>query len=256
MTSSYVFDSFLPYLESIQLSRGVSGLLRLQNDIARDTPRHISQQLYTRTYFNLSAIFPQLADPSENNQRLKQILESQLLHAPATDSDFAVADHQAVRQLLDALSPVEWQELRRTHHVSKTGVEEFTQQSLGMLQKLSAPLSPGTSLLEDLILEAVGQAADKKRLARYIEVWEQAKMAHEGYPPYFDRLTSRVVQVMRSLDSKFQLPALGSRHNQVLSPRRVALARQIIKNGQDCLPHIFTEQTSALLLGALGDSQK
>lgn len=250
MTERYVFDSFFPYLESIQLSRGVSGLLRLQDSITRGTRVSIPQQLYTRTYFNLSVIFPSLTDPSENNQRLRQLLESQLLHHPVAAGRSDSADRQAVHQLLDALSPVEWQELRQTPHVSKTGLTEFIGESRKMLQKLTAPLRAGTSLLEDLVVEAVN-GHEVKQLARLLEVWEQAKMAHEGYPPYFDKLTERVVQVMRNLDSKFQPPALSARHNQPASPRRISYTRHVLANGQKCFPHIFTKQVVEFILGAM-----
>jgi hypothetical protein len=247
MTERYVFDSFLPYLESIQLSRGVSGLLRLQGIIGRGT--HTPQQLYMRTYFNLSAIFPSLVNPAENNQRLRQILEAQLSHGP-TDAESVSRDRQAVHRLLDALSPVEWQELRQTSHVSQASLVEFIDESREMLKKLTAPLRSGISLLEDLTLEAVN-SQEGKRLARLLEVWEQAKMAHEGYPPYFDKLTERVVKVMRSLDSKFQPPSLSARHSQPLSSRRINHAQRILADGQKRFPHIITAQSTEILLGAI-----
>jgi len=252
MDQQYVFDSFFPYLESIQICRGVSGWLRLKDSIHRGTS-FVSPRLYSRTYFNLYAIFPRLNDPSDGPGALREKLSRQLCHrVPGIAGS---NDQESVSQLVNSLSASEWRELASSRKIDRQAAAKFVEGAHIELVKLTAAIKPGVSLLEDLLLEAM-TTFKVKQAARVLELWETAKMCHEGIPPYQVRLTEIVMRTLQRLDSGYHLPEGSHGNFPRLSKARVKWALHCLESGARHLPRMFTPSTCLALQSVILEKQK
>lgn len=251
MNRQYAFESLFPYLESVQICRGVSGWLRIKDIIGRGSSS-VPLRLYSRTYFNLHAIFPQLSDPADGSRDLREKLSRQLYHH--TPAIAGTRDKECTSRLVDSLSAAEWRELTSARKIDNKTAFTFIESARSGLSKLIRAVKPGSSLLEDLLLEAM-VTRKSKQVARFLEAWETAKMCYEGVPPYQVRLTEVVLRTLQSLDPGYHLTGPQGQFPQ-LSPAHSKWVTHCIDSGSQHLPKVFTSETCRTLKSVIEEKQK
>lgn len=247
----YMFGSILTYLPSIQMARGVSGILLLRHRLL-DPAAQIPIRLYSNTYYNLRARFPQLEDPHDEVSPVRGRLARQLRMRRKefnNDKEFLQQQAAIVRELIASLTDGELLELQTAKHVvPRLAARKLIDSATALMGRFHSSISRGESLVDDMFLLAIA-TRQYKQLSRCLRGWETMKIIHEGAPPYHSTFGKETIEKILALNPHMELPKPVPH----LSKRQVRTAIAQLSAGSKVFPDLITPAVVTHMSG-LADS--
>jgi hypothetical protein len=216
--SDRLFECFLPYRQALSLDRWIGGLC--EQKLALDAGIPLIPEKKTRAAaYNGRELVPSLRPPGCTPEQLElEIREEQRWRNLSKEEAEAEMEEVAndLRVRLD--DPEIWEKVMDDTPIlfPREEVARFQQESLETLKKKIVPAcNQEASLLEGLVPPALAmlcsagqKSAEAKTLRAFLEIWDTARMFHEGEPPYsitFSREAAKDLGIDSEMESiRFQ----------------------------------------------------
>jgi hypothetical protein len=191
LSSDWLFGCFLPYRESLNLSRWLQGLIALEKRLKKSAP--ISERLCYAASFNGRQLYPDLKPPDTSETEFQNIRTNEKRRATLTEAEKEEEMEQLSREIQKKLLSGELNlQETKPEWIPHTNIELFQKASLEWLTKKILPAcNPSSSFLELATIETLGlwntnpwPENQAQGIQRLLLLWDQAKIQNEGEPPY------------------------------------------------------------------------
>jgi hypothetical protein len=199
--NEYLFESFLPYREALNLERGLHSLIRIQKLLLKG--KNIEEQILERSSFNIRYLLPKVKPATMTTEEFEKAL--------AKEEKEKSMDEEELRQKLED----EGEELRRRidsgeldiwddspNFIPAYKAKGYLKDTLGALKaKIIDHCQPNKSFLEKMAIECY-QALNQDNYEFYpqlqalLEIWDYGKIAYEKEPPYKIVFSDQVAEVL------------------------------------------------------------
>jgi hypothetical protein len=231
--TAFLFESFLPYRDALQLARWVQGVLRLQRALSAGGP--VSEHFCWGAGGAARRIAPQIRPAEQSKESFDELLEEERRQADLSESELEDRLEKLSESLAEKIDSGEldiWDDSPRW--VDRSEVERFLDESLDYLEKKILPACNGKiSFLESLIphvLESIraGNAAAMRGYYALLLIWDYGRMFYEGEPPYRIVFSKQVAEAlgidpeMESVRMQTMRPVEGEAARRLFRSRRIA----------------------------------
>jgi len=229
----FLYGCFLDYRRSLNLGRWLSALIQLCRLLADG--KLIREQIGDAAAHNARALFPELRPTGcSHDDFVKTRIREKRWEAFSEDekTQEIEAESERLRAALDSGELDVWDDTPRFIEPGEAG--RFVEDSLRLLsEKILPACNPSVSWLEKTtveVLELLATSAEAKTLRAREAIlccWDQARIQHEGEPPY-KIVFSRQVEEFLGIDGKLESARLDSpRSLSRQDIRRFSAARKI-----------------------------
>jgi len=207
-SNDYLYNSFLPYFEALQLCRWMNCLCDMSRRLHRSG--HIPENLAEAASCNLRVLAPQIRPATSSPEEFASTLAREEKLAKMTDEEkeeFYAQEWKKVEAKIESGEIDIWDDTPTYADTEET--KRFIRDSIEYFNsKLSQAVNPNASFLEALALR-VFQTLDKvqgsiqpellkqvRGLEALLLTWDTARMAHEGRPPYSIKFSEQVAEAL------------------------------------------------------------
>lgn len=195
ITPEYLFESFLPYREALNLGRALYGICKLKKIILLG--RNVEEQIIERISFNIRYLLPDIKPANITNEEFEKILKRERDDKTLSEDDLQERlenEGNELRAKIDSGELDIWDDSPNFIEFQKCS--DYLDNALQALKsKIIDHLAPEKSFFEKMVKEGYGilcKTNDKTNLSNpditklqvLLRIWDYAKIAYEKEPPY------------------------------------------------------------------------
>jgi len=191
LTPDYLFESFLPYRESLNLERALYSLIKIKKLLNQD--RNIEEQILERASFNVRYLLPSVKPANMSEEDFKKTLQKEQDEKSMSEEelkDKLELESEQIREKIESGEIDIWDD--SPNFISSQKAKAFFDHALQSIEdKIVRHCRPEASFFEKMVCAAIsmlqkegGDSQAYGQLQALIQVWDYAKIAHENEPPY------------------------------------------------------------------------
>lgn len=205
MKTEYLYESFLPYFESLHMARWLTHLCDISRRLQKGGP--ISENIGDAAAHNARIFNPDLRPANTNlDEFVKLRKREEKVNSMSADerNEFYQSEWETIKDKITSEEIDLWDDT--PHFTDKAEIKRFFVESLSYLRtKVCPAVNPQTSFLEALLgqivenLEANSSSESQNKVRGYqalLTLWDCARMAQEGRPPYQIKFSPQVAEAL------------------------------------------------------------
>jgi dGTP triphosphohydrolase len=217
INQEYLFESFLPYRESLNLIRGLNSLLKIKKILSSN--KNVEEQILERASFNIRCLLPNVRPANLSEDEFQETLNREKKEKEMSEEEFQKdleEKSEDLREKIESGILDIWDDTPT--FIDKDKAKSYLQRVLLELkEKLISHCQPNKSFMEKMAKNAFTALTTENynhlpQLQALMGVWDYAKIAYEKEPPYKIVFSDQVAEQL-GID-----PVLESIRLQELSP--------------------------------------
>lgn len=199
----YLFESFLNYRDSLYLARTLDSLLKLKKSLRHN--RKVDQTLTDYASSCIRMIFPDTKIPGWSEEEFLKLRQSEVENKSLSEEEFLEKiekDSEEIRLKIESGEIDIFDD--SPQYVSFGEAKSFFDNSLSTLkEKILPACNDSQSLLESItkkvltlldMPEEKSNFEEQKDYKAFLNLWDTARMFHEGEPPFKIRFSKQVAE--------------------------------------------------------------
>jgi hypothetical protein len=212
VTQEYLFESFLPYREGLNLARSLYGLLRLQKIILQG--KDVEEQILERVSFNMRHNFPELKPYNMSDQEFSNLKnkEAQRKNMSKEEiNEMLEQESEDIRKKIESGEIDIWDDspkfidnkkalefLHCCYQTIEKKILQHCNSKESFLEKMTAETMK--KLAENINIPNQKSNKEKRKdtagLQALIMLWDYGKIAYEKEPPYKIMFSKQVAEAL------------------------------------------------------------
>jgi hypothetical protein len=199
----YLFESFLPYREALNLGRALYSLCRLKKLLLAN--KDIEEQIIERLSFSLRYLLPNVKPANMSQEEFDKTLQKEREEKLLSEEELRQkieTESEKIREQIDSGEIDIWDD--SPHFIDNKKCEEYLEDAIHALKsKIIDHLNPQESFFEKIVKETHLALTSKKprsktpkdqnwqtgfqdlaKLQALLRIWDYAKISYEKEPPY------------------------------------------------------------------------